>query len=242
MPYNSKWLFVKYVESTSYWSDNGEPEHFETITVFLPEYVVRQVSHYQSKLDAELAKPDYNENVLITIEDDHMHDKHVYNYAIQFLASGFLPKLDGHEPTCEETMKTLVLLYEFSQLVSAEKLELAVTKHIDNFKGLTLPMFLELAHNYYANDENNHDGEKDGLALLIKKKLAKFMPQIIKHKMVQEIQKDGKLGQQLVEVLAESYTVHKAAVKRQFLKISDDEQEPVKQEMVKREPVNEAWF
>lgn len=235
MPSNSKWLIVKYVESTPYWSDNGEPDHFETISVFLPEYVVRQVSHYQSKLDVELAKPDYNENVLIIIEDDHMHDKHVYNYAIQFLASGFLPKLDGHEPTCEETLKTLVLLYEFSQLVSAEKLELAVTKHIDNFKDLTLPMFLELARNYYANDQNNHDGEKDGLALLIKKKLAKFMPQIIKRKKAQEIQKDGKLGQQLVEKLAESYTAHKAAVKRQYLEISDDEEELVKQEPVKEE-------
>lgn len=67
------------------------------------------------------------------------------------------------------------------------------------------------------------------------------MPQIIKHKMVQEIQKDGKLGEQFVEVLAESYTVHKAAVKRKFLEISDDEEELVKQEMVKREPVNETW-
>jgi len=95
VPYHSKWLIVKYFESTPYPSDNGEPEHYETISVFLPEYIVRQVSHYGLKLDEELAKPDYNENTPITIEDDHKHDKLIYNYAIQFLASGFFPKLTG---------------------------------------------------------------------------------------------------------------------------------------------------
>jgi hypothetical protein len=224
-------LFVKYVESTPYWSDNGEPEHFETITVMLPEYVVRQVSHYDSKLDAELAKPGYNENVLITIEDDYMHAKHVYNHAIQFLASGFLSKLGGDESTCKETLESLTFVYDFSVLMHAKTLELAVIKHVDDFKGLTLPVFLDFAHSYYANDENNHDGENDSLALLIKKMLAKFMPQIIERKMVQEIQKDGKIGQQFVDVLAEFYTGHKVAVKRKVVEISDDEEEPVKQEL-----------
>jgi len=235
VPYNSKWIFVKFVESTPYWGFDGEPEHSETITVMLPEYVVRQIPRYESTLDAELANLNYNENAFITIEDNCMHDKDVYNYAIQFLASGFLPKLEGDEPTCIGTLKDLTLLYDFSVKLDVQELKLAVTQHIDNFKGLTLPAFLEFSHNYYANDGNSHDGENDSLALLIKKKLAKFVPQIIKRKMVLEIQKYGKLGQQFVEVLAESYTTHKEAVKRKFLEISDDEQEPVKQEPDKQE-------
>lgn len=108
VPYHSKWILVTYVESTPYRSDDRGPEHFETITVFLPEYVVRQVPHYALKLDAELAKSDYNQNVLITIEDDYMHSKLIYNYTIQFLASGFLPDLDGDEPTCKETLRNLL--------------------------------------------------------------------------------------------------------------------------------------
>ena len=123
-------------------------------------------------------------------------------------------------------------------------LELAVTKHIDNFNGLTLPVFLDFARNYYANGENNHDSKNDSLALLIKNKLANFMPQIIRRKMVQEIQKDGKLGEQLVDVLADFYSGHKKAVKRKAWKaldISDDEQEPVKQEPVKDELDEDVW-
>ena len=192
---------------------------------------MRKVSHYALKLDAELAQTDHNQNALITIEDDYMHRKIIYNYAVQFLASGFLPDLGGDEFACEATLQNLTSLYEFSVQLSAETLELAVTKHIDGFKGLTLPVFLDFARAYYSNDDNTHDGEKDSLALLIKKKLAKFMPQIIKHKMVQEIQKDGKLGQQFVDVLAEFYTGHKAAVKRKAVEISDDELEPVEQEL-----------
>ncbi|GAB7330072.1 hypothetical protein MBLNU13_g01751t1 [Cladosporium sp. NU13] len=194
VPHNSKWIFV---------NGNGEPEHFETIAVLLPEYVVRQVPRYALELDVELAKPGYNQNVLFTIKDDHMHDKLIYNYAIQFLASGLLPDLGGNELACDETLATLLLLYDFKVEMSGETLELAVIKHIDDFKDLTLPMFLDFARTHYANDENTHDGEKESLALLIKKKLAKFMPQINKRKMVQEIQKDGKQGQQFVDVLAE---------------------------------------
>lgn len=187
MPYHSKWIFIKYVDSSPYYPNEGNPELFETITVLLPEYVVRQVPQYQSKLDAELAKPNYNENLPITIEDDHMHYKDVHNDAVQFFASGFLPKLGGDEPACMETMETLTLLYDFSVLMGAEMLELAVIKHMDEFEGLTLTVFLDFARNYYGYGGNSHDDEGDSLALLIKKMLVKFVPQIIKRKMVQEI-------------------------------------------------------
>jgi len=226
--YHSKWILVKYVESTPYRSDDREPEHFETITVFLPEYVVRQVPHYALKLDTELAKPNYNQNVLITIEDDYMHNKLIYNYAIQFLASGFLPDLGGNAPTCAETLENLFDLEEFSVQMDVETLKLAATKQIEELNGITLPVFLEFARNYYSHNE---DTREDSFAPFVKKKLAKFTPQIIEHKMVQNVQKDGKLGQQFVEVLAEFYTGHKAAVKRKAVEISDDELEPVEQEL-----------
>lgn len=232
MPDLSKWLFVQYVESTPYWSDNGEPDHFETITVFLPEYILRQVPYYELKLDVELAKPGYNEDDLITIEDDHMHNKLVYNHAMKFFASGVLPKLDGSGPACRKALKDLTLLYGFSIEMHARKLEMAVTKHIDDFKDLTLLVFLDFVRDYYKalGEGNDHDGEKDSLSLLIKKKLAKFLPQIIEFKMLQEIQKDGKLGRQLVDVLANFYSGHKVVVKQEVLEISDDEQDLVKQE------------
>lgn len=38
-----------------------------------------------------------------------------------------------------------------------------------------------------------------------------------------------------MEVLAESYAVHNVATKRKAMEISDDEQEPVKQEPVEEE-------
>lgn len=66
-----------------------------------------------------------------------------------------------------------------------------------------------------------------------KKKLAKFLPQIIEFKMIQEVQRDGKLDRQLVDVLADFYSGHKVGVKQEVLEISDDEQEPVKQELHK---------
>jgi len=224
VPYHSKWILVKYVECTPPRSDDGEPEPFETITVFLPEYVVRQVPHYALKLDAELAKPDYNQKVLITIEDDYMHNKLIYNYAIQFLASGFLPDLGGDTPTCKETLGNLVDLEKFSTQMDVETLKLGVDKQFYELNGITLPVFLELARNYYSHDEDTHDGEQGSFAPFIKKKLAEFMPQIIECEMVQEIQKNGKLGQQFLEVLAEFYTGHKAALKRKAVEISDDEQ------------------
>ena len=125
-----------------------EPERFKTITVFLPEYIVRQIPHYVLKLDAELAKPDCNLNALITIEDDYTHKQLICNYAIQLLASGFLPDLSGDEFACEATLQNLISLYEFSVQLSAEALELAVTKHIDSFRGLTLSVFLNFARAY----------------------------------------------------------------------------------------------
>jgi len=232
VPDLSKWMIVEYIESTPHFGDDGESHH-ETIIAHVPEYVVRQVPLYESKLDVELAKPGHNENDLITIEDDHTHDKLVYNHAMQFFASGLLPQLEGSGPTCKKALNVLTLLYGFSLQMSARKLEMAVTKHIDDFKDLTLLVFLEFARNYYKTHyaaEDDRDGEKDRLALLIKKKLAKFLPQIIEFKMVQEIQKDGKLGQQLVDVLADFYSGNKVVVKQEVVEISDDEQKPLKQE------------
>ncbi|KAM0707005.1 hypothetical protein Q7P35_006336 [Cladosporium inversicolor] len=193
----------------------------------------RKRSLYESKLDVELAEPEYNEDDLVIIEDDRTHDKLVHNHAMQFFAGGVLPKLDGSGPTCKKALHNLTKLYCFSLEMSARKLKMAVIKHIDDFKDLTLSVFLEFARDYYSKyhtDEGDRDGEKDSLALLIKKKLAKFLPQIIEFKMIQEIQKDGKLGRQLVDVLADFYSGHKVVVKQEVLEISGDEQEPVKQE------------
>lgn len=189
MPDLSKRLFVQYVESTPYWSENAEPDYFETITVFLPKYIVRQVPHYESKLDVELAKLGYNEDDLIIIEDDHTRNKLVYNHAIKSFASGVLAKLDGSRPTCKKALKGLTLLYGFSIEMHARKLEMAVNKHIDDFKDLAALVFLKFDHDYYKSlsEGNDHDSEKDSLSLLIKKKLAKFLPHIIEFKMIQEI-------------------------------------------------------
>lgn len=153
---------------------------------------------------------------------------------MQFFTGGVLPKLDGSGSTCKKALLNLINLYAFSLEMSAKKLKMAVIKHIDDYKDLTLPVFLDFARDFYGKydtDEADHNGEKDGLALLIKKKLAKFLPQIIEFKMVQEIQQDGKLGRQLVDVLANFYSGHKVAVKQEVLEISDDEQDPVKQEV-----------
>ena len=107
-------------------------------------------------------------------------------------------------------------------------MKLAATKQIQNLNGITLPVFLKFARNYYSHNKDTREGS---FAPIVKNKLAKFTPQIIERKMVQEVQKDGKLGQQFVEILAEFYTGHKAAVKRKAVEVSDDKLEAVEQEL-----------
>lgn len=232
MPDLTRWVIVEYIESDPYTSGDGE-EHYRTIGCQLPEFVVRQVPLYESKLDAELARPDSKEDDIITISDDHTQDKRVFNHAIRYLASGVLPYLVGSGPTCKKALDDLTRLYCFSLKMSAKRLETAVVNRIDTFNDLSLSLFLDFARSYYAEHfthRDESDGDKDRFALLIKRKLAKFLPQIIEFKMVQEIQMQGKLGRQLVEVLADSYSNSRVVVKQEVVEIDDDDQDVVKVE------------
>lgn len=82
MPDLSKWVIVEYIESIPHWNKDGGDYH-ETVMAHIPEHVACQISLYESKLDVELAKPDCNEDDLVTVEDNHTHAKLVYNHAMQ---------------------------------------------------------------------------------------------------------------------------------------------------------------
>lgn len=205
MPDSTRWVFVEYLESAVSLNPGGG-RYYKTVGCHIPESVARQIPQYEVQLNEDLVESSYSVVDMITIWDDHKHDKQVYNQAIHYLASGNLPALYGNALARSIVLRDLVRLYCFGVQMSVEKLEVAVVNEIDSFDDLTLRDFLDTARNYYARTQRDErDSDKDHLALLIKRKLAKFLPQIVDLEMVQEIQTQGRLGRQLVEALTDAY-------------------------------------
>lgn len=150
MPDLTRWVIVEYIESDPYTSGDGE-EHYRTIGCQLPEFVVRQLPLYESKLDAELARPDSREDDIITISDDHTQDKRVFNHAIRYLASGVLPYLVGSGPTCKKALDDLTRLYCFSLKMSAKRLETAAD-HVSSRLNDHLPRAGDYGGRLLTND------------------------------------------------------------------------------------------
>lgn len=121
---------------------------------------------------------------------------------MRYLTNGYLCQLDASSDARQVGLLDLVGLYNFGTMLCIEKLETGIRDHIDSFRELTIPLFLAFALQYYEKGEE--ELLQTSLGRLIKKKLAGFLPQMIKHETVNEIKvKRGLLGQQLFEVLLE---------------------------------------
>lgn len=182
------------------WLSVGTLKTRKRDSYYVPESVIRCIPSYNKQLDEKLAAgQDIHD---ISISDAKYYPRAIVTETIRYLTTGYLCPLGDPVKTLGHLFQ-LVNLYEFSVLLSIERLELGVLAHIDGFHDISVDLLWRSARFYY--DVNGNEGyDETSLGRLIKKKLAELLPQMIERKIVDEIKiKGGLLAQQLMEVLLE---------------------------------------
>lgn len=167
---------------------------------YIPRDIVNCIPHYKALSEEKLASIEGHDEPII--RDTVVRDPQIVTDTIRFLASGHLNPLNASSGDCEEILYGLFELFQFGDTFSIVKLCTAVVEHIDRFTALPLKVFLAVMRKYYTH--YHEDVQNRMLALLIKRKLAEYLPQLQQTMTNEEISSEsGILGKQLMMVLLE---------------------------------------
>jgi len=187
---------------------------------YVPEEIIDHIPSYKNQSQQSYSFND-NVNDERIIWDGTARDQQAVASAIRFLTSGYLVPLNASSSAYENSLHSLVRLYNLSVALKIAKLETALVSHIDdaNFEAIGVNIFRRFARTYYNGD--GVDTQNSSLGRLVKKKLSLLLPRLQQSMTAEKISsEEGVLGKQLIAVLFEDRVQHQitlGAVKREGL-------------------------